>query len=102
MLSTILTFHFTCEFLVTFRIGYICSLTLEICCLTLGTQIDFGTEAMLCKVCRPGDGKPGYVFAENAHPLFLLRVLYVSVIRYTKNVAVLKPLRRSLVDRHKP
>ena len=28
--------------------------TLEICCLTLGAQMDFVTEAMLCKVFRPG------------------------------------------------
>ena len=27
-------------------------------CLTLGAQMDFVTEAMLCKVFRPGDGKP--------------------------------------------
>ena len=33
-------------------------LTLEICCLTQGAQMDFVTEAMLCKVFRPGDGKP--------------------------------------------
>ena len=32
-------------------------LTLEICCLTLREQMDFVTEAMLCKVFRPGDGK---------------------------------------------
>ena len=31
-------------------------LTLEICCLTLGTQMDFVTEAMLCKVFRPVAG----------------------------------------------
>ena len=30
-------------------------LTLEICCLTLGAQMDFVTEAMLCKFFRPGD-----------------------------------------------
>ena len=33
-------------------------LTLEICYLTLGAQMDFVTEAMLCKVCRPDNGKP--------------------------------------------
>ena len=33
-------------------------LTLEICCLTLEAQMDFVTEAMLCKGFRPGDGKP--------------------------------------------
>ena len=31
--------------------------TLEIFCLTLGAQMVFVTEAMLCKVLRPGDGK---------------------------------------------
>ena len=38
-------------------------LTLEICCLTLGAQMDAVTEAMLCKVFRPGDRKPPEVRA---------------------------------------
>ena len=36
-------------------------LTLDICYLTLGAQIDFATEAMLCKVFRPSDGKPIFI-----------------------------------------
>ena len=41
------------------------SLTLEICCIILGAQMDFVTETMLCKVFRPGDGKP--IDTELAH-----------------------------------
>ena len=35
--------------------------TLKICCLTLGAKMNFMAEAMLCKVYRPGDGKPYFV-----------------------------------------
>ena len=40
--------------------------TLEICLLTLGVQMDFVTEAMMCKVFRPGDGKRKIAVLKNA------------------------------------